>query len=137
MIPEHRMAALLAELKDYQIQHCTYHSSTHRPSLYTNHICGRMDFPLETLCELDRHRNEVWFLAFSNDGTKLATASADKTVVIYDTTSFIVTQKLMEHTEPVVYVSWSPDDRQLVTCSKDQSAKVWDTEVSLPCREHE
>ena len=131
MIPEHRMAALLTELKDYQTQHCLYHSNQHPPSLYTNHTCDRADFPLETVCELSRHHDEVWFLTFSNDGTRLATASADKYVFIYDTTSFRVVHKLAEHKEPAVYISWSPDDKRLITCSKDKTAKIWDTEVSL------
>lgn len=129
MIPEHRMATLLTELKDLQSQHCLYHSSQHPLSLYSNHVCDRADFPLETMCELDRHTSEVWFLAFSNDGTRLATASLDMVVLIYDTTSFRLVHILAEHKEAIVYLSWSPDDTRLITCSKDTTAKVWDTQV--------
>lgn len=131
MIPEHRLAELLTQVKEAQAQNCVYHVDPRGPSLYMNHNCERQDFPLDTICELDLHRDEVWFLQFSNDGTKLATASKDTTVVIYETATFRYLHRLAEHAGKVAYLAWSPDDTKLVTCSKDEiaSVKLWDVEV--------
>jgi len=142
MIPEHRMAELLTQVKEAAIRNCPYHNTRSWPSLYTDHVCDQDDFPLDTVCELDRHTDEVWFIAFSNDGTRLATASKDSVVVIYETQSFQILHILAGHKGPVGYLSWSPDDTRLITCaqimypaptevglSKEHCAQIWDTET--------
>ena len=84
------------------------------------------------MLELLPHSDEVWFLQFSNDGSMLATASKDKTVVIYETTTYKILHTLSEHDSGVCYVAWSPDDSKLITCAQagDSSARVWDITVS-------
>jgi len=131
MIPEHRLARLLTQMKRYQVLNCLYHNTAEWPSLYMDHSCEREDLPLNTILELDRHRDEVWFLRFSNDGTKLVTTSKDKTALIYDTSDFKVIFELSDHKKSVAYAAWSPDDSRLVTCSQDHEARMWDTEVLL------
>lgn len=126
MIPEHRMAELLTQVKEASVHNCPYHNTKQWPSLYTDHICDRDDFPLDTVCELDRHSDEVWFLSFSNDGTRLATASKDKLVVIYETQTFQILHVLSGHKGSVAYVAWSPDDSKLVTCTHGYMPKVSD-----------
>jgi WD40 repeat protein len=131
MIPENRLAYLLDELKDNWTANCLYHNTTASPSLYLNHTCERSDFPLKPAMELRGHRDEVWYLKFSNDGTKLASAGKDTNVVIYDTNTYRPIQTLHEHDAGVSYVAWSPDDSYLVTCCVQQecSAKIWDMKV--------
>ncbi|KZF20200.1 WD40 domain-containing protein [Xylona heveae TC161] len=126
MIPEHRLAVLLNQVKQHQISNCLYHNTASSPSLYSDHSCDRSQFPLRTTAELQQHTDEVWFLEFSHDGTKLATASKDRTVVVYDTRSWEPIHVLCEHTDPVAYVAWSPDDSKLITCSHDRKARLWD-----------
>lgn len=130
MIPEHRLARLLDQWKDYQLQGCLYHNTSDAPSLYVDHSCTREDLPLHVLAELDHHTNEVWFVQFSNDGKLLATAGQDKTIVIYDTANFRRRHVLSEHRKGVVSVAFSPDDKTLVSCSQDNEARLWDTNVS-------
>lgn len=84
MIPEHRLASLLHQVKQTQISRCLYHNTANSPSLYSDHICDRNQFPLSTIQILKDHDDEVWFVQFSNDGTKLATGSKDNTVIIWD-----------------------------------------------------
>lgn len=143
MIPEHRMAELLTQVKEASIQNCPYHNIRQWPSLYTDHICERGDFPLDTVCELERHTDEVWFIAFSNDGTRLATASKDSQVIIYETETFQILHILSSgHKGAVGFLAWSPDDTKLITCSqityppptearqpKEHTAQIWDTET--------
>ena len=129
MIPGHRLATLLDQVKQGQINRCLYHNTATMPSLYSDHLCDRDNFPLKTTLELDNHTDEVWIVRFSHDGSKLATASRDMSVIIYDTSSFMILQKLTSHGGPVASVSWSPDDTKLISCSQDHKARLWDVEV--------
>ncbi|KAF2815690.1 WD40 repeat-like protein [Mytilinidion resinicola] len=129
MIPEHRLAILLDQLKDSWISNCLYHNTATPPSLYVDHTCERDDLPLKTVLELRHHTDEVWFLRFSHDGTKLATTSKDATVIIYETTTYKILHRLTAHESGVCYVAWSPDDSKLITCAQaqDNTARIWDT----------
>lgn len=129
MIPDRRLAILLDQIKRNQINECLYHNTAASPSLYCDHMCDRADFPLRPGVELSQHADEVWYCEFSHDGTKLATASRDHCVIIYDTSTFSVLHKLREHEEGVAHASWSPDDTKLITCSQDRGARVWSVEV--------
>lgn len=129
MIPEHRLATLLDQVKQGQVARCHYHNPLFMPSLFVDHLCDRSQFPLETAHEITQE-SEVWFLAFSHDGSRLATSGEANYVTIYATASFQKLHVLHEHTAHVAYVAWSPDDTRLITCSHDRSAKVWDVIVS-------
>ena len=129
MIPDHRLATLLDQVQRNQINECLYHNTAEVPSLYSDHHCDREKFPSRTMIELDHHSDEVWFVDFSHDGSKLATTSRDKTIVVYDTSTFTVLHKFTGHEGEVSYVSWSPDDTKLISCSHDSKARVWDIET--------
>lgn len=131
MIPDHRLAVLLDHVKQNQINQCLYHNTASPPSLYSDHMCDRNNFPLRASIELSQHSDEVWYCEFSHDGTKLATASLDHSVIIYDTSTFAVLHKLTDHDGPVAHATWSPDDSKLITCSQDKKARVWDVEVRI------
>lgn len=137
MIPERRLTNLLHEVKQSWIGNCLYHNTAASPSLYVDHTCDRSDFPSKPALELNRHRNEVWFLKYSHNGNMLASGSRDSSVIIYDTTSptYKVLHELKEHQAGITYLAWSPDDTKLVTCSREREnvAKIWDTRVSGHC----
>jgi WD40 repeat protein len=126
MIRDHRLAELLEQVKRGQINNCFYHNTSVAPSLYSDHMCDRDNFPLRTWLELDKHTQEVWYLEFSHDGSKLATASQDGSIMVYETTNFNVLHKLVQHGREVTYVTWSPDDTKLISCALDGKARVWD-----------
>jgi WD40 repeat protein len=131
MIPDHRLAVLLDHVKQNQINQCLYHNTGNPPSLYCDHLCDRNAFPRYPSIQLTQHTNEIWYVEFSHDGTKLATASKDHHVIVWDVTNdFTVIHNFWEHDEPVAYATWSPDDTKLITCSQDKKAKVWDIAVS-------
>lgn len=141
MIPEHRLATLLEEVKQRWIDECPYHNTAVSPSLFVDHMCDRSDFPSRPCMELRNHKDEVWYLKFSNNGNMLASASKDETVVIYDTTTnnYRALHYLRDHNSGIAHVAWSPDDTKLITCSAAQEcqAKIWDMKVSvsfLRCR---
>ena len=62
MIPEHRLAVLLQQVKQNQISNCLFHNTADSPSLYTDHFCDPSQFPRKTILELDKHSDEVWYL---------------------------------------------------------------------------
>lgn len=129
MIPEHRLAVLLNQVKQNQISKCIYHNPSTSPSLFADHVCDRSQFPLQTILELSNNPGEVWSLQFSHNGKMLATSGEGQIVVVYDMSSFQTKHTLRDHTSHVPYLTWSPDDTKLITCSHDHKAKVWDIAV--------
>lgn len=86
MIPQRRFSTLLHQARSYQQQQCVYHNSPSNStafSLYTDHQCNKSAFPRLTTNILDVHTDEVWNLEWSHDGVYLATASKDKTAIIW------------------------------------------------------
>lgn len=129
MIPPRRLAVLLHQVKQHQIANCLYHNTDKSPSLYSEHLCDRSQFPLQTRLELGEHTDEVWFLAFSHDGSRLAATGKDGSIVIYDTSTFVVLHRLSVLNDAIAFVAWSPDDSKLLSCSNNHLARVWDTAV--------
>ncbi|HUL47999.1 MAG TPA: protein kinase [Steroidobacteraceae bacterium] len=75
---------------------------------------------------LTGHDGVLWKVAFSPDGRRVVTASADATARIWDAVTGRELVRLIGHTDRVSYAEFSPDGRQVVTGSYDNSARVWD-----------
>ncbi len=72
------------------------------------------------------HHDIVYGVAWSPDSAFIASASADKTVQVWDVgtggvNSFIDTG----HTDTVTSVAWSPDGKLVVSGSNDRTVRVW------------
>jgi serine/threonine protein kinase len=80
---------------------------------------------------LKGHTDFVQGLAWSSDGVAVASASADKTVLIWDALQGgMPTKTLSGHTDTVYSVAWSPNGNLLATASADQTVLIWDVEQS-------
>ncbi|PQE22834.1 wd domain-containing protein [Rutstroemia sp. NJR-2017a BBW] len=127
MLPEHRLAVLLEQVKRHQISNCIYHNTATSPSLYQDHACDRNNFPLRPILELEKHTGEIWVVEFSHDGSRLASCGSDGCVVIYNVPDFDVQYIFADHEKGVCSFAWSPDDSMMVTCGRDHRARLWST----------
>jgi TolA-binding protein len=64
---------------------------------------------------------------FSPDGSRIVTASEDKTARIWDASTGNAIAILRGHESYVYFAAFSPDGTRIVTTSNDRTARVWDT----------
>lgn len=79
------------------------------------------------------------FAEFSPDGSRIVTASFDKTARIWDARTNTVLRVLTGHTDTVWSARFSPDGKRIVTSSDDHTARVWDADSGaelLPPLQH-
>jgi WD40 repeat protein len=74
---------------------------------------------------LDGHQGTIFDLAFSNDGSTLATVSADHTVRLWNINDTSTQRVLSGHSDLVHGLIFSPDGRYLATYSLDNKINVW------------
>ncbi|MGC1375168.1 MAG: TIR domain-containing protein [Anaerolineales bacterium] len=72
------------------------------------------------------HRGYITRIAWSPDGTYLASPSADRTIRIWDVCSEACVRTLQGHTDIVKSVAWSPDGQRLASASDDTTIRLWD-----------
>jgi hypothetical protein len=65
-------------------------------------------------------------VAYSPDGTQLASASQAGTVKVWDAHSGAEIATLRGHTDSVLSVAYSPDGTRIASGSTDNTAKIWD-----------
>jgi WD40 repeat protein len=66
-------------------------------------------------------------VAFSPDGTQLASAGVDGTVRLWDVQTRSPRAVLRGHEDWVFRLAYSPDGRRLASASKDKTVRLWDT----------
>ena len=72
------------------------------------------------------HTEEVWGVAWAPDGKRLATASWDFTVKLWDPATGQEALTLRATEAPCWGVAWAPDGRRLAGGSADGKVHVWD-----------
>eukprot|EP00873_Tetraselmis_striata_P012790 jgi/Tetstr1/433054/TSEL_022389.t1 len=76
------------------------------------------------------HTSSVHSVAWSPDGSRLATCSSDNTVKVWEAAPggahWRCVATLGGHISYVLSVAWSPDGSRLATGSRDKTARVWE-----------
>jgi eukaryotic-like serine/threonine-protein kinase len=78
---------------------------------------------------LSGHTGSIHSLAFSADGTRLASAGADAIVRIWDVASGQLNTTLAGHAGSIFAVAFSPDGSRLISAGADQTIRFWDCET--------
>jgi len=78
---------------------------------------------------LSGHSAELRSAAFSPDGTRIVTASRDKSARIWERDSGREMLELVGHTASVEQAEFSPDGARVITSSWDKTARVWDAKT--------
>ena len=75
----------------------------------------------QSLATLAGHEDSVWSAQFSPDGSRIVTASADKTARVWRA----ATATLGGHESYLWSAQFSPDAARVVTASEDKTARIW------------
>lgn len=74
----------------------------------------------------DAHSDTILDIAFSYDGSYLATSGADGVMKVFETESGRHIRSFEGHTHHVLGVSWRADGRLLASSGADNVVKIWD-----------
>lgn len=80
------------------------------------------------------HGGVVEAIAWSPDGSLIATVSNDHSVRVWDVDNRHLVHVLRGHTGAVVAVAFTPDSRMLVTGARDKTVRLWDLRSGVLAR---
>jgi WD40 repeat protein len=78
---------------------------------------------------LEGHNNIIYSAVFSHDSKRVASASSDKTVQIWNIQAGECEQVLKGHSDGVRSVVFSRDSKKVVSASEDQTIRIWNAEM--------
>lgn len=81
---------------------------------------------------LDGHDDAVLSVAFSQDGSRLLSASFDETARLWDVKTGKLLRTFVGHDWWVWSAEFAPDEQRIVTASQDGSARIWSIETGQP-----
>jgi predicted nucleic acid-binding Zn-ribbon protein len=82
----------------------------------------------DVIADLMASEDEMFDVAFSPDGKRLASCGADGAIAIFDRTEAGTWRSMIieDHADWVNAIAWSPDGTKLVSASRDKTSKVFD-----------
>jgi len=80
---------------------------------------------------LNGHSDRVFAIAFSADGRRLVSGSADRSVAVWDMESCQLVRMMVGHAHLVWAVGISPDGKRAASGGPDETLRLWDTESGM------
>ncbi|HEV7401468.1 MAG TPA: AAA-like domain-containing protein [Chthoniobacteraceae bacterium] len=93
-----------------------------------------LETPMTEIGASFRHEGGVTMASFSEDGTKVVTAS-DETARVWDAATGQPRGAPLRHLRAVSSANFSADGTKVVTASEDKTARVWDAATGQPLSE--
>lgn len=87
-------------------------------------VCNSINNKVENV--LIGHKNRINSICFCSDNKKVATASDDGAVKIWDVKSGLELGHLVGHKDDVIDISFNLNGDKLISSSRDGTAKIWD-----------
>ncbi|MBW4495702.1 MAG: caspase family protein [Oscillatoria princeps RMCB-10] len=92
----------------------------------TVRVLGKVIYDIQERNRLEQHSDQVYSVAFSPDGQTIASASRDKSVILWHSNGKLL-RILTGHRGGVRAVSFSPDCKIVASASGDQTIILWNT----------
>jgi len=77
------------------------------------------------------HAHRIWSASFSPDGSRIVTASWDKTAKVWDARTGRQLLTLRGHENALTAVAFSPNGRRIASSSLDETVRVWDADTGV------
>ncbi len=81
------------------------------------------------------HSDQVRSVAFSPDGSRVLSGSADNTIKLWDAATGALIRTFEGHSDQVRSVAFSPDGARVLSGSSDKTIKLWDAATGELIRE--
>jgi len=137
MLPPRRLQKLLKQAQLYQ-QSQSLCQMDHATSLLYDAKPPQKEIPEQCCQTLSEHRDEVNICKFSHDGRFLATASKDKSLILWSIDGYGAKfLRRVQLAQPITYLAWSPNDKMLLLTGNEESPCVWVCQVDGETAPHE